>query len=613
MPVTRVCRPGTWRALLSLLASTVARMSLTSVDLPDPETPVIETRQPSGNATSTSCRLCSRAPTTPTWRDRSIGRRISGIGICSRPREVGPGERLGALLEALDRAGVDDPSAVLAGAGADVDHPVRGADGVLVVLDDDEGVAEVAQPRQRVDQPAVVALVEPDRRLVEDVEHADQARPDLRGQPDALRLATGQRRRRPRQRQVVEPDVEQEAQAGVDLLEHRPGDDLLAAAELEALHELGAVGHRERTDLGDRAVAQALVPQRHREDLRLEPRPAARRARHVAHVALVALAGAVGLGLVEPALEERHDALERRVVRALAAVAVAVAHVHLVVRAVQHGLLHPRRELAPRRVHAEADLLGERGEQPGEVLGGLADGPGRDGAVGERELVVGHQQLRVDLLLDAQAGARGARAVGRVEGEGAGLEVVHLELVAVRAGHPLGEAALAVRVVLGEVDELEDDDALAETQPGLDRVGEALLGARLHRQAVDHDRDVVLLLLLQRRRLGQRMDRAVDQHAGVALPLELAEQVDVLALAAADDRREHLEAPARLHVEHLVDDLLGRLLRDDLAARRAVRRAGAGVEQPQVVVDLGDGADRGARVAAASTSGRSTPRARGPR
>ena len=36
-------------------------------------------------------------------------------------------------------------AAVLAGAGADVDDPVGGADGVLVVLDDDERVAEVAE------------------------------------------------------------------------------------------------------------------------------------------------------------------------------------------------------------------------------------------------------------------------------------------------------------------------------------------------------------------------------------------------------------------------------------------------------------------------------------
>ncbi len=66
-------------------------------------------------------------------------------------------------------------------------------DGVLVVLDDDQRVAEVAQPDQRLDQPVVVALVQPDARLVEDVEHADQAGADLGRQPDPLRLAAGQR------------------------------------------------------------------------------------------------------------------------------------------------------------------------------------------------------------------------------------------------------------------------------------------------------------------------------------------------------------------------------------------------------------------------------------
>ncbi len=257
-----------------------------------------------------------------------------------------------------------------------------------------------------------------------------------------------------------------------------------------------------------------------------------------------------------------------------------------------------RRQLPPRRVHPEADRLGQRRQQPLEVLGGLAHVPRRDGPLPEGQLVVGDQQLRVDLHLGAEAGTGGARAVGRVEREGAGLEVVHRELVAVRAGHLLGEAPLAVRVVLVEIHEVEHEDALGQPQRRLHRVGQPLLGARLDREPVDDDRDVVLLLLLQRRRLGQRIHRAVDEDAGVALALELGEQVDVLALAAADHRREHLEAPPGLHLEDLVDDLLRGLLRDDLTAGRAVRRPRAGVEQPQVVVDLGDGPDGGPRVAA---------------
>ncbi len=92
------------------------------------------------------------------------------------------------------RALGDDLAAVLAGAGADVDEVVGRAHRLLVVLDDDHRVAEVAQAQQRVDQAVVVALVQADGGLVEDVEHADERRADLRGQADALRLAAGERR-----------------------------------------------------------------------------------------------------------------------------------------------------------------------------------------------------------------------------------------------------------------------------------------------------------------------------------------------------------------------------------------------------------------------------------
>ncbi len=85
-----------------------------------------------------------------------------------------------------------DLAAMDAGAGADVDHVVGGADGVLVVLHHDHGVAEIAQPLEGLQQPRIVALVQPDRGLVEHVEDAGEAGADLRGEPDALALAARQ-------------------------------------------------------------------------------------------------------------------------------------------------------------------------------------------------------------------------------------------------------------------------------------------------------------------------------------------------------------------------------------------------------------------------------------
>src|SRR5205085_10402907 len=97
-------------------------------------------------------------------------------------------------------------AAVLPGTGTQVEQVVGLAHRLLVVLDDDDGVAEVAELLERGEQAAVVTLVQPDGRLVEDVEHADEARADLRGEPDALRLTAGERLGRAVEREVVEAD-----------------------------------------------------------------------------------------------------------------------------------------------------------------------------------------------------------------------------------------------------------------------------------------------------------------------------------------------------------------------------------------------------------------------
>ena len=81
---------------------------------------------------------------------------------------------------------------MLAGAGTDVDDPVRGFDRLLIVFDDDEGVPQLLELRERLDESAVVPLVQTDRGLVEDVEDPDEPRTDLRGQADALGFAAGQ-------------------------------------------------------------------------------------------------------------------------------------------------------------------------------------------------------------------------------------------------------------------------------------------------------------------------------------------------------------------------------------------------------------------------------------
>ena len=164
----------------------------------------------------------------------------------------------------------------------------------------------------------------------------------------------------------------------------------------------------------------------------------------------------------------------------------------------------------------------------------------------------------------------------------------------VGAREPFGEPP-----ALAGIDEVGDDQAVGKGQGRLDRFGQPLLHRLLDLEPVDDDVDGVLLLLVQLGWLvGEVMRLAVDQRPAEPRCLELAEELAVLALAAADDRRDDLEARAFLHRQDAVDDLLGGLARDGLAALGAMRAPGTGVEKAQVVVDLGDGADGRPRVAA---------------
>src|SRR3984893_10931916 len=112
--------------------------------------------------------------------------------------EILAGDAVGARHDRFRGALGDDMPAMDPSTRSHIDDPIRGADRLFVVLDDDNRVAEVAQPLQGPQEAPVVALMQPDRGLVEDIEPSGRPGADLRGQPDALTLAAGERSGSPR-------------------------------------------------------------------------------------------------------------------------------------------------------------------------------------------------------------------------------------------------------------------------------------------------------------------------------------------------------------------------------------------------------------------------------
>src|SRR5687768_12832538 len=105
-----------------------------------------------------------RVHATPDFRNRNLG----------LAAQVAPCDRLRGVAYFIDGAFGDDESTMLAGAGPEIDQMIGRLHRLLVVLDDDDRVAEVPELAESVEQPRVVALVQADRRLVEYVEHANE-------------------------------------------------------------------------------------------------------------------------------------------------------------------------------------------------------------------------------------------------------------------------------------------------------------------------------------------------------------------------------------------------------------------------------------------------------
>ena len=222
----------------------------------------------------------------------------------------------------------------------------------------------------------------------------------------------------------------------------------------------------------------------------------------------------------------------------------------------------------------------------------------------KRGVAVGDHQIGVDMLLDAEPAAFRAGAERIVEREQPRLDLRNGE-AGHRAGEFLGEdqalgvgiaAAIGGRAGRLRVGQFDHRQAVGELEALLERIRQPRADVAAHHQAVDHHVDVVGEFLVERLDVADLVEGAVDLDALVALAQEFGELLAVFALAAAHDRRQHVDARAFRQRQHAVDHLRHGLAFDRQAGGRRVGHADARPQQAHVVVDLGDGADGRARI-----------------
>ena len=482
-----------------------------------------------------------------------------------------------------------DLTAESAGPGSEVDDVIRSHDRLGVVLHHDHRVPQVAQPAQGAEEALVVALVEPDAGLVENVEHAHQPRSDLGREPDALGLASRERGRATPEREIVESHVSQEAEPVAHLLEDRPGHLRVqtwatVGAEWNRLEELQRALHRQVHDVPD-----APAVHQDRQALGLEPLAAAGLAGLLHHELLQRGAHGIAGGLAVAALHVLENALPLALVLTPSAGAV---------RLEAEAARRPEQQRAPGRfrmgrpgsLDIELERLGESGQHHlPQVTGRLA--PRENHALEDGDAGVAQDELAVDLAPGADAVAVGTGSEGRVEGE-----LPRLQLGERETAHRTGEALREHHAPFRSVMPYDLDQPVSGLERRLDRVVEPPAVGGTNHQPIHHHRDIVVLSPVQRGHRTEVVGCAVHADTDESALPHVLEQLAELALSPPHHRGEHLDPSLRRPAEHGLGDLRGALPRDRRAVVGAVRHPDPRPEETEVVVDLGDGADGGSGV-----------------
>ena len=134
------------------------------------------------------------------------------------PREVGSRIAWCFLSYFGGWPSIDDLTTIAPGIGSDVDDIVGSTHHLLIMLDDNNCVAQVPQAMDDTDEALSITLVEADTRFVQDVERAYEATAELRRESHALTLPTREGAGETVKRQIAQADLIEEGQARADLM-----------------------------------------------------------------------------------------------------------------------------------------------------------------------------------------------------------------------------------------------------------------------------------------------------------------------------------------------------------------------------------------------------------
>ena len=222
------------------------------------------------------------------------------------------------------------------------------------MFNDDERISDVSQIKQSVYQALVIALMQSDGRLVENVKNAGKAGADLSCKPDTLGFSAGKRCSLPLKRKIFKAYVFQKQKPVIYFFQNLRGDFLFGFRKLKILKERDGIFYRKLAERMDVFSADG-----NGKSFFFKAHSAAASADAVSHQFFKAFFLRIRKALCITALKLAYDARPyTRKVRNAGSVRAVVYKMNRFSRAVHNGRILRFCKLIKRRFQRKALLVG---------------------------------------------------------------------------------------------------------------------------------------------------------------------------------------------------------------------------------------------------------------
>ena len=502
----------------------------------------------------------------------------------ARPIEIARGQCIAA--EHLLRCALKDHFSTLASClRTDINDIICSEHHILVVLDNDDGVATVAELLQALYETNIVALMESDAGLIEDIEDIDQLRAYLRGKPYALAFAAREGLRGARETEIVKTNIQEEAQARADFFQDFCGDGALTGREvfLDSIEEIIEFAQVHRTEFSDVLPAETIG-----EGFAVQARAVTVRAFHLFRELLCPTLSCRRHFYVCHLLHIFRQTIERKIVVFVAARGGS-RNTQALATAVDDFIDSLLRQFLKWRIAVCIILLQYCFHFPENQV--VAPFPERfQGSLANAFRRVGTHFLNVHGMEEAQTFAFRASSESGIEGKD------------VRRRLAVGNSRDGTHQTSAEIAHLlrciikNEQESVALIESFLHRLPQALSVFGLHTEFINDDFYVVGLIAVEFHTALYGAKLAIDADMNVAFAQHGLEDFAIMALAVLHQRGEEIDAMPIVVAEYHIHNLLFRIFHHRLTAKIRVGGGGAGVEKTEKIIDLRDGTHSGTRI-----------------